>query len=882
MFRMHSRTLVLDLVTFGLISSMAFAQPQSAPNLQLNESHPVNVGEQNRLQFNFLGASWNEVLDWFVKEAKLNMEWRELPSGEFNLKTESTYSVSESLDIINMHLLARGFTLLRRDEVLVLIKLEENFDTTLVPRIPLEQLDARSSFDFVKVSFALDWLLAGATVAELSPMLSPYGKLVALEKTNCIEAMDSASNLRAIRDLIQREESGNSQERLVSEFVLQHTNATEMIGKLQQLLGMEKPLARMSNNQMQVVREQFAFKAEMAKRLGDKSPNFQESRTDIFLVANEQKNSIVANAPPDKIAVIKQAVQTLDVPSTNPGVQLSQITTMKVYPLNGADPDAVSDILQDLTEIGELHPSARFSEDDDKQILFAYASLKDHVTITSVMDQLAGSSRSFRVVQLKRLKAAYVARSIQTLMGAEVTNASVDGDRDRRGRNEPVSTWKGFKVDADLPHNRLLMFATTTEFAQVEELLVKIGERDRLSANTRVIKLPAESIDDMIERLRQQWPGVSDNPLEIQLPGKLDPSQDATAEPLKTTKLSSSKPTALVGFTQSPGSETSASRIQPQAGFAEPTPEDLLAPGPAIVLRKSAENELVLSSKDAVALEQVEGMLADYLPESAPFTSFKVQFASPYDVVINLREVLGTDSFGNPLPIKLIADEATHSIMVLGAGASELREIEQLIQFYDKAIELPPLNVRKPRFFALKHIDAAAAVQVVKDLYRDYLSATDRSLAPRNGERPSSAFSNPKQGLLSMGVSANVNTVVVSAPDFLAEEIAITIAELDIPDAKQVIRTIPLEDGVNSVETIRHLVQLLRPPTNAVPNYSNEPSRGNQDRANSEDRSAQDSGRSFQTSDSISTPNYGARSQVVPLLRSQQFPSSPSGSRQRR
>jgi hypothetical protein len=46
-----------------------------------------------------------------------------------------------------------------------------------------------------------------------------------------------------------------------------------------------------------------------------------------------------------------------------------------------------------VREIGKLHPNARFSEDDDRQILFAYASIEDQLTITSVMDQLAGSSR---------------------------------------------------------------------------------------------------------------------------------------------------------------------------------------------------------------------------------------------------------------------------------------------------------------------------------------------------------------------------------------------------------------------------------------------------------------------------------------------------------
>ena len=862
---------LLVFATPAILFSMPLGMPTLAQDPTFTQYPPLaqviegkdlasTVREQgDALQFNFSGADWRSVLTWFAKEANLNLEWRESPEGQFNLKTHRTYSVTESLDIINMHLLARGFTLMRRDEVLVLMKLDKGFDTTLVPRVHPDQLDDLGRFDFVRVSFDLDWLLAEAAVKELNPMLSPHGTLVPLTKTNRIEAMDTADNLRGIRDLIRREESGNSQERLVSEFVLEHTNAAEMIGKLQQLLGLEKPLARMSNGQMQVVREQIALKAEMAKRLGDKGPSFQENRIDVFLVANEQRNSIVANAPPDKIAIIKQAVQALDVPNMNQGARLSEITTMKVYPLNGADPDAVSDILKSLTEIGELHPNSRFSEDDDKQILFAYASLKDHVTITSVMNQLAGSSRSFKVIQLERLKAAYVARSIQTLMGAEVSNTSVDESRGRRGRDNASSSWKGFKVDADLPHNRLLLFATTIEFAQVEELLVKIGERNRMSGSARVFKIPSKSIDETIELLRQRWPGVSDNPLEIRLPVKSQESKDSSTESRIPIRSTDHRPKSLVGFNQTRKPDEIVPPKSPNREFLQPTQVDRLPPGPPVVLRKSGQDELVISSQDPVALEQLESMLSEFVPDNEPFKSFEVTYVSPYSVETKLRQVFGTDSVGNPMPLKFVTDETTRSIMVLGAGRSELAEIQELIQFYDKPIELDPLTERKPRFILLKHAHAESVVKVIKDLYRDFLSATDRDLVPPNGGR-SPATPSMTMGLLSMGFSTNANTVVVSAPDYLADEIAVTIAGLDIPDASTVVRSITLDGGTNTFNTMTQLIQLLKAPTSKTQPDSNV-------RGRSEDRSNQD--RTESAGGIQAFNNSGLRSQVAPGMRFQ-------------
>lgn len=50
----------------------------------------------------------------------------------------------------------------------------------------------------------------------------------------------------------------------------------------------------------------------------------------------------------------------------------------------------------------------------------AWATLADHLTITTLVDKLDQSSRQFEVITLKRLDAEYVAGTIRMLLDAEV------------------------------------------------------------------------------------------------------------------------------------------------------------------------------------------------------------------------------------------------------------------------------------------------------------------------------------------------------------------------------------------------------------------------------------------------------------------------------
>jgi hypothetical protein len=147
-------------------------------------------------------------------------------------------------------------------------------------------------------------------------------------------------------------------------------------------------------------------------------------------------------------------------------------------------------------------------------------------------------------------------------------------------------------------------------------------------------------------------------------------------------------------------------------------------------------------------------------------------------------------------PLKFVPDPVTNTVLVQGADEHQLAEIESLIEMYDRADAVDSQSVRKTEIIQVKYASATEVVTVLKDVYRDLLSPNDparQNGQPQQEERPSllsllrdDQNAIPRfKGLLSVGVNAKTNSIVVSAPQFLLTDVKAMITELDkaaLPD----------------------------------------------------------------------------------------------------
>ena len=711
--------------------------PTKPPTPPKPEELKVRPDANGKVSFNFNGQPWQGVLEWLAQISGMSLDWQEMPGDYLNLSTQRSYTVPEVRDAINQHLLARGFTLLSRGETLSVANVKK-LDLSLVPRVAPEELKDHQPYEFVKVSFPLERMTAESAESELKPMLSPNGKLIPLKLTNRLEAVDSVVNLQEIYGLLRNAQSPGSQQRSVKEFKLQYARAEEVRDQLDALLGKEKgpgtpPPGQGGQGMTPEMMQQIQQQQEMMARQGGNPQGGQQpgqpnkppsAQAGMYFVINPRKNSILAYAPPDKMALITQVVETLDVPVGSQESLFANVGRTKVYRLTGVEPET---LVKTLREIGNLDPTTNLQIDRKNRAIIVFGPLADHAIIGALVEKLSGSERQFAVKRLRRLAADYVAGTIEFM---------INGDKKEKSNRSNYYPWErgssggdsgqsanAFRVDADVEHNQLILWANDVELAEIDNLLRKLGEipaNEGPGMTRRIIDTAGgEEAKALLERIRHAWETVSPNPLEIkpsQIKAK-SPEAEPRSEP-SAMKLDNkrSAPLALEeGEKQQPplvkfaqlGGDSTAER--PRS-----TPANLPAKSPPIKVELTPDGRIAVSSDDPQALDLFEDLAGQLAEPKKDYKVFRLKYCLAYGIALNLEEYFKSDlkKSGRDLPfwiemeygissssdddksgrlskkrpLKFITDSDTNSILVQGANAKQLQTIEELIDLYDQPL----------------------------------------------------------------------------------------------------------------------------------------------------------------------------------------------------
>ena len=823
------------------------SEPPAPPN---PDELKVRPGPDGKFQFSFTGQPWQGVLQWLADISQMNFDWQELPGDYLNLTTQHAYSVSEARDLINSCLLDRGYTLLRGEDKLSVVKLD-SLNPGVVPRVEPEDLDQRDPFEFVKVSFPLDSLLADKAVEELAPMKSKYGKLTALEDTNRIEALDTVLNLREIRDILKAEQSVQTQERTVELFELEYAEADDVRNQLLSLLGIESksstgPMTREQMRQIQQAIQQAQQKKNGAAEKEKKEPQ-------VNIVVDERRNSILVNAPPDKMAIIRQAIQALDVPANEGESPLVAIGRMHTYRLAVLEPEA---LVKSIEAMGFLDPRSHLEVDNDNKAVIAQCSAVEDLMIRTLIDKLDGSSREFHVIQLRRLAADEVAGTIQFMMV---------GGEEKETNSRSYYPWYGssrqsnekeekdkFCCEPDIERNQIILKANEIELEQVNDLLVKLGELPPEGGNRSKVRVLESTwspeTEEWLERVRRAWPSVAPNPLEL----PADEAKPSEPQPKKKdvqtadATAASPVPSSFVQLAQL-RRETSDESKTADAATTEttsqtPNPKNPKSQDPSpsdaapIEITRGPDGRIVIRSDDTRALDMLEDLMRSTAPARSNRKIYRLRYAWPDTVAATLREIFkeeedrpmswydryyGRQENDEPLrlskrrPLKFIYDLDSRSIVVQNADQAQLAQIDELVEFYDQPEPNDSESIRQQKIFELRYAKAEDVATAIKDIYRDLLSPNDKALAgsPQQESRRTYYYFDsygsgddqqkaPRyKGLLTVAVY-EPSTLAVSAPVFLMKEITPLVERLDemAKPTAEAVDVVQVDSGVNMEE----------------------------------------------------------------------------------
>lgn len=521
------------------------AQPSEMTDeelLQLLESELEDTPPEGpaRIRFSFRYQPWEDVLDWFARQAGLSLHYETLPQGTCNYDDPREHSVAEAIDLLNRLLLIKGYVLIRSERMLILANLEDLEDGMppgLVTIVPVEQLDERGEYDLVTTVFQLETITSEEAKAEIEALIGRPGSIVALPKAQQIVVTGTAGRLRTIRDAIRRIEDpeGLTTQRLQC-FPLDFALAEEVLAILRQMFGIPAD----------------------ENAAADGSIRFALDPMGMRLIAFGKQSKL------EQVAKVLEALQSPDMENLQTEA-IEGALQLEVYPVAPADPQSALKVMQTLLAGS---PGARLSIDEKTGNLIALARPEDQATVRATLDQIRRQAIRVAVFQLRAMDPQLAVLSITKLFGGGEGST--------------------FKVDADPTTRRLYVRGTETEIEQIRTWLEQVGESGTAEAtdtaasgNVRLLPLSGWSANSALELLQQIWPTMHGNKIRVITPSAPIPALRA-GQPEATSQSEESLLERLY-FGPQPAIQA------PPAGQLTPRRPILLPPDTAPSLEPSQE-----------------------------------------------------------------------------------------------------------------------------------------------------------------------------------------------------------------------------------------------------------------------------------------------------
>ena len=523
------------------------AESAEMSDAELRELFETELGPEPprgpvRLRFNFRYQPWEDVLDWVAEEAGLSLLYESMPQGTCNYADDREYTIPEALDVLNSLLLMKGYTLVRRERMLVVVNLEDFEDgvpPNLVTMVPVEDLDERGEYELVATVFTFEKITAEEAQAEIEKLIGPQGSIVPLPKAQQLVVTETAGRLRTIRDALQRIEDpeGLGSQELRS-FPLDFALAEEVLAILRQLFGI---------------------------------PAEQNAAPDgsIRFAVDPMGMRLIAFGKPSKLEQVAKVVEAIGAPGMSEmeleGVEAA--LQLEVYNVAPADPQSVLKVAQTL--LAGL-PGARLSVDEKTGNLIALCRPEEHATIRATLDQLRNDANFVEVIQLRSLDPQLAVLSITKLFGG--------------GEGSTL------KVDADPTTRRLVIRGPQSTVEQIRTWLEKMGESEMAEAgtatgdNVRVVPLSGWAGKSALERLQQIWPAMHTNKIRVITPSAPIPTMRASqrVQPLQSDDATLDQLFEMQRLFAPPSEEAWDSQQSPQLppGFEELFPSEPTEPPP--------------------------------------------------------------------------------------------------------------------------------------------------------------------------------------------------------------------------------------------------------------------------------------------------------------
>lgn len=397
-----------------------------------------------RLRFNFRAQKWEQVLKYIADEADLSLVMNEAPPGVFNYSDSKEYTPTEAIDLINGWLLTKGYTLVRRERLLMCLSLKDGVPANSVPRVTPEELATRGRFELVTTLIPLEGRPIDAVVKELEAIKGTYGKITPLASTGQVLITDTAGSIKAMQPIIKAipipappapkpkpkpkppapkppapviqvhaikhanpEQAGEVLRKFISGTILVDAQANQItISAPPAVQEMAKSIiARLEQNQGPDKQPTLKLYPVRTRDVDELIATIELAAPAAKVRMEDRNRTLVAWATPKEHAQVSNVLDQLSLKG-----QQTTGTQLETYTVERVSPSAALALLQ------ELLPDARMTANDDSDSLIVVGSLADHQAVRSLIEQIDAGKKKSR--ELKTYAVAGIAPATVTALAA--------------------------------------------------------------------------------------------------------------------------------------------------------------------------------------------------------------------------------------------------------------------------------------------------------------------------------------------------------------------------------------------------------------------------------------------------------------------------------
>jgi type II secretory pathway component GspD/PulD (secretin) len=400
---------------------------------------------EKQLRFNFRSQKWPEVLEWVAREADLSLVMETPPPGVFSYSDSKDYTTTAAIDLLNGWLLTKGFTLVRRERMLMCLDLKSGLPEGAIPRIEPAELATRGRFEFVTVLFPLQNRLPDAVVTEVQPLLGTWGKVKPLPQTSQLMVSDTVANLRLLETVLSRIPASAAAASGPPELIvypLNHANPEQAAAVLKQIVaGTVVVDAKARQISVNAVPFEQAKARTILQQLEDNQGPDQQPQLKLYPAAVVDPDQFLAtlkliapdgqfriDAGSGRLVVWASAADQQKVSESLQQLLAEQpqggLRTVVSHSLQHVEPTAILTILASLT------PSARVTLNSTGRGVVVYGTAADQQSVRDLIQQLdtqAGNVLAERTLQVYPVSSTQSTQAV-TLLATTVPRAQVVPD----------------------------------------------------------------------------------------------------------------------------------------------------------------------------------------------------------------------------------------------------------------------------------------------------------------------------------------------------------------------------------------------------------------------------------------------------------------------